>query len=261
MVADNPKQIVEHTCPEFYGISVRERRLREESIQTYGLAMIAQSMVTKPGGSNLAYTKEELGDMTRSMLRPIAEGLGLSPAKATDMAINELRVHILENQGAKGSKAGKPKKQAPREAEKEEEEEPVEKVARSETAPSPPRRELEEPETEGRVTVDVRVLSEILERQKKMEELLMGIGLALDNHETLIAKTRGRLSKFSAVLDRKLNCLIGQAVVRDGEKLDPLKHEESFSKEAKHTVSFGLIQKLVGEPKETERVVEDGEES
>jgi hypothetical protein len=225
--------------------------------------MIARSMVTKPGGSNLAYTKEELGDMTRSMLRPIAEGLGLSPAKATDMAINDLRTYIQENQGAKGSKTGKLKKQAPREATKEEkeEEEPEEPLSR-ETAASPQRREVEaEPEEVGVVKVDIRVLSEILERQKKMEELLMGIGLALDNHETLIAKTRGRLSKFSAVLDRKLNCLIGQAVVRDGEKLDPLKHEESFSKEAKHTVSFGLIQKLVGEAKETERVIEDGEES
>ncbi len=95
----------------------------------------------------------------------------------------------------------------------------------------------------------------------ELREVVTAVGIAVDDNQERLKKLRKRVTRFGAVLDRKLNILIGcwdffgseNADVL-GKSFDPLEHEDSFSKKVKHVIPFGSIQKSAGE------TVGDGEE-
>ena len=195
----------------------------------------------------------------------------MSPAKSAEMEVGKLREYILSKQpGAKasGKKAKKTSAKATTrepepEPEREDDLEPepedderqrpgrgVEYDDESEAAESEETEEAEEDEEEP-VDQDL-----IVARIDKLQKTVEAFGDMMGEFVDIQKKHRRFDRRAFAVLDRKVNCLLGSMDIIGakvvGNDFDPLKCEESYSKKYQHTVPLGAIQKAVGDPVEEE---------
>lgn len=270
VVDKNPENITLHRCKEFCGISSGELEVRTKLLNTFGVSALA-STITQPKEVHVAYSVAELKQLPRSPLRNIAEKLGMSPAKSSEMPIEELREYILNKQPstkgkAKGTK--KPAKKAAPAAEPEIEDENQEPEAEAEERSRPGRVDYGGEDGEDPVANEEKESSEEDEDESpveqgdleakvsKLQATVVALGDMMGEFVDIHKKHRKFDRRAFATLDRKINCLlgsldmIGAKVV--GDDFDPMKCEESHSKKFQHTVPFSMIQKAVGDPVEEE---------